>query len=482
MLVTAQLDDISPLIQYQGAWRAGTRDDPHFTEYSNGGTFTLTTSNDASATISWNGPGITVYGAKRPNHNRYSVTLNNGMPRIFDGNGEEEFGLALYSVHSLADGPNTIVIKDASNSPDPGLSFFDLDYVVLETEVNGSHSVQIEDFEPAFQYAPSAEQWTSSKNLLADSDGSAHTTTTKNAAMTLYFSGSAVDLRGRVCATCGQYSVSIDGGPEEVFSARNLAWNKDQQLLYVSRGLEEGIHHLRVKNVDGRTLGISSAVVYGNNPGGVTAPPPPRTTDTTSSPKTTSTSPAENANGDGAAHHGRKFPVVEVVAGILGALLIILAIFVFILLRQRRRRGRRPGPVSNNRESIMSPISPGALASPFTMPATPASVAMSTIQLGLRPPTPASIRASSRTASPVPFARSAPSLSPSDPFASSASSTSGLLYDERTLASSPPPPASHEPSVRSHSPAPALVLHEAPPAYDNSSRPPSLLLRGDRKM
>lgn len=155
---------------------------------------------------------------------------------------------------------------------------------------------------------------------------------------------------------------------------------------------------------------------------------------------------------------------------------------VFILLRQRKQRRRRPGPVSNNRESIMSPISPGALASPFTMPATPASVAMSSIQLGLRPPTPASIRASSRTASPVPFARRAPSLSPSDPFASSASSTSGLPYDEQTVSSSAPPPASHEPSMRSHSPAPALVLHEAPPAYDNSSRPPSLLLRGDRKM
>lgn len=479
MLVTVQLDDISPLIQYKGAWRAGTRDDPRFTDYSNGGTFTLTTSNDASATISWNGTGITVYGAKRPNHNRYSVTLNNGLPRIFDGQGEEQFGQALYSIHNLDDGPHTVVVKDASTSPDSGLSFFDIDYVELDTEVNGSHSIQIEDFEPAFQYAPSIEQWKSGDNLLVDSDGSAHTTTTKDAAMTLYFSGSAVDLRGRVCATCGQYGVSIDGGPEEIFSARNLAWNKDQQLLYVSRGLGEGIHHLRVRNVDGRTLGISSAVVYGNNPGGVTAPPPAHTTHTTSTSDPTSTSPGESSN---ATHHGRKFPVVEVVAGILGLLLIILAVIVFILLRQRKQRRRRPGPVSNNRESIMSPISPGALASPFTMPATPASVAMSSIQLGLRPPTPASIRASSRTASPVPFARSAPSLSPSDPFASSASSTSGLPYDEQTVTSSAPPPASHEPSMRSHSPAPALVLHEAPPAYDNSSRPPSLLLRGDRKM
>lgn len=44
--------------------------------YSNGGTFTLTNATSATATFEFNGTGVWLYGAKRPNHGTYSVLMD----------------------------------------------------------------------------------------------------------------------------------------------------------------------------------------------------------------------------------------------------------------------------------------------------------------------------------------------------------------------------------------------------------------------
>jgi hypothetical protein len=56
--------DSSPWISYEGAWY----DSDAFTQYYSNGTFHFTDSADASASVQFNGTGITLYGAKRQNH------------------------------------------------------------------------------------------------------------------------------------------------------------------------------------------------------------------------------------------------------------------------------------------------------------------------------------------------------------------------------------------------------------------------------
>ncbi|KZW03529.1 hypothetical protein EXIGLDRAFT_664123 [Exidia glandulosa HHB12029] len=491
MSSTVTLDDVSPLIQYSGPWRAGTAsDDPYFNSYSNNGTFTLTNRNGAAATIKWHGTGIQVFGAKRDNHGDYSVSLNGNKPRFASGNSFfPEFSASLFHVQGLADGLHTLVIENAPQTNDPDQSYLDIDYITLETtQAPGDHSVTIEDFEPSVQYAPAVNDWNTHSELASTIQGSSfHVTTKQNATATFYFSGSSVDLYGMICPSCGSYSVSVDGGAEDVFTSKNIAHTLGNQVLYVARGLSEGgVHNLRVTNLDdGGALGIDHALVSGLSPGGIT---PPATTSSsgTGTPSSqaasgagagqTSTSPASDTAGAPSGHH--KFPVVEVVSAILGCLLLILAVVIFVLLRQRKKqRRRRRGPANldtDDSESIMSPVSPGALASPFMMPTSPArSLAFSNIDILLRAPTPASLR----SASPIPYARSRHSFAASEMMSSAHSgSGSGLPYDQETLM------LGSDYSVSPRAPTPALVLHEAPPAYDTTSRPPSVLLLGDKKM
>lgn len=74
MKVQVTLDDISPLISYHGDWRAGSsKDDSEASLYSDGGTFSVTQSNDAYATVNFIGTNITVFGSKRGNHSAPTV-------------------------------------------------------------------------------------------------------------------------------------------------------------------------------------------------------------------------------------------------------------------------------------------------------------------------------------------------------------------------------------------------------------------------
>jgi hypothetical protein len=56
--------DSSPWIKYTGPWY----DSDMGTEYYNNETFHFTNSSSASASVQFNGTGVTLYGAKRANH------------------------------------------------------------------------------------------------------------------------------------------------------------------------------------------------------------------------------------------------------------------------------------------------------------------------------------------------------------------------------------------------------------------------------
>lgn len=98
--------------------------------YSDGGTFTLTQSNDATATVRFNGTGVTVFGSKRGNHNLFTTTLDGD---VRTGNGQdtqaETFNQTLFASSVLSNADHTLVIRDASTNTDPGQSYFDIDYV-----------------------------------------------------------------------------------------------------------------------------------------------------------------------------------------------------------------------------------------------------------------------------------------------------------------------------------------------------------------
>ena len=82
--------------------------------YDNNGTFTLTTMCHASATFTFTGTKIWIFGAKRGNHGLYNITLDG---TVYTNNGfsnEEEFQQVLFTTDSDLDGtkPHTVSITN----------------------------------------------------------------------------------------------------------------------------------------------------------------------------------------------------------------------------------------------------------------------------------------------------------------------------------------------------------------------------------
>lgn len=96
--------------------------------YDNGGTFTLTTTYGASATLTFNGTGIWIYGAKRENHGPYNTTLD-GKTYTDDGYYKGQlFQQTLFSAVEL-DGTKPHTVSITNSLTDTERPYLDIDSV-----------------------------------------------------------------------------------------------------------------------------------------------------------------------------------------------------------------------------------------------------------------------------------------------------------------------------------------------------------------
>ena len=98
--------------------------------YSNNGTFTLTTTSGASATLTFNGTAVWIYGAKRSNHGPYNITLD-GNDYEDDGyyNGQIFQQVLFSSVGLDATTPHTVsIINSYTDVTEP---YLDIDFVSM---------------------------------------------------------------------------------------------------------------------------------------------------------------------------------------------------------------------------------------------------------------------------------------------------------------------------------------------------------------
>ena len=98
--------------------------------YSDNGTFTLTSTSGASATLTFNGTAVWIYGAMRSNHGPYNVTLDGQLYQDNGYYGGDIFQQVLFSAADL-DGskPHTLsIINSPANST---RSYLDVDSVSI---------------------------------------------------------------------------------------------------------------------------------------------------------------------------------------------------------------------------------------------------------------------------------------------------------------------------------------------------------------
>lgn len=288
--VTITLDDTSPLIQYQGNWRAGNSigKDPTYVMYY-GKTFTLTTDNTAAAQFRWHGPGeVTLYGAKRNNHGDYRVTLD-GKETTANGYSASALFQEQLFRDSVSGGDHVLVVKDAGTTARP---YLDIDKIEITTEV-GDKTLTVDSRDKAFVYK---EKWT-------DQDIGRYTGV-EGASVSIRFSGNAVDIYGLVASTVGAYTVKLDNGRAQSYTAYNANHRVPGSLLYMARGLSDGPHTITITNTPDRAnsrLSIARATVYGENPavGELIAAPTPTPHATETSDKNLPTLPAETPGTSG---------------------------------------------------------------------------------------------------------------------------------------------------------------------------------------
>ncbi|KAL5523624.1 hypothetical protein ACEPAG_7797 [Sanghuangporus baumii] len=153
MKFNTTIDDNSPLITYSPVevWTYGTKsNDPAFDSYANG-TFTLTSTVSATMKISFYGTGIWIWGAKRPNHGYYSVTVDGVKSDLISGRRSDgirdldiwdnEFQALLFSAFNLNLTEHDIILtNEGAQDSDPKAHYVDIDYITWESDIGSENA------------------------------------------------------------------------------------------------------------------------------------------------------------------------------------------------------------------------------------------------------------------------------------------------------------------------------------------------------
>ncbi|KAJ7079587.1 hypothetical protein B0H15DRAFT_499260 [Mycena belliarum] len=373
------IDNVNPLIQYApaAAWSEGSRTggDPLASSYSNNGTFTLCTTQGSSATFSFNGTQVYVFGARRANHGPYTVTLD-GASATFDGFSAAPLFGTLFVSKVMPQGIHTVTVTNALT--DTTKPFLDIDFITWTSKVTGDGKIEtVEDTEAQFTYQPSTSWSTDlSSNLLTGFSGNnGHVTLTTGASALISFTGDFITVFGAVGPNIAPYTVKVDGAIGATFNATKRDYTP-QVALYHADGLGSGNHTLELISqpaVAGQLLAVDFVQVA-----------PAAATPTGSGSR--GGSDAGAASGGGKTTKSSIGPAIGgAVAGI--AALVIIGLIAFFCLRRKRRREQEndyiapyPGaPVAAPASYTMNSINNG------NMPASSMSMYSTTSQAQLVP-------------------------------------------------------------------------------------------------
>lgn len=351
--------DSSPLISYSsGEWIQGSPSNDSFIERYSQASYKATTTPGATATLSFMGNGITLFGAKRPIHGNYSVILDDGVSEEFvgDENGFDMFQFPLWSAQNITNSLHTVVITNIPNSPNEDA--FDLDFVSVSREIGPPgytgplFNMTIDDESPSIEYTGS---WTPvfSETAL---NSTLHTASRKGDSASLSFQGSSIELYGLY--NNAPFKVELDGGLPRNLAGPNVdltgSAEHPQTLLFYADGLDENqTHTITITNSisnSRRPLQFDYAIAQSSllaslfndtftGSKSINATVTPSMSTLKSMPMSTSNSPcnASNTSGSQRSHPAK---VGAIVGGVFGGLAIVIIVFMGLVIRRFWRQLR----------------------------------------------------------------------------------------------------------------------------------------------
>lgn len=338
-VVQLSVDDTSPTIVYApfgdtfGSPNLTAGWNPYFDsgfnafpgQVGNGTSSHITSLDGAALSITWQGTGIQLLG--NVTQADFSLVLD-GAPinfkRLTDRN-------LLFSISNLTNMVHVLVLKtqisqDLDNPPQ-SMVVFDRAIISSPPPANSSQN----SFTPQTLNDSNVNfrgQWSFENQ---DSSGF-HKSTTKGDQAHSSFLGTVFLIQGTTSPDGGNYSVQLDDGVRQNFSAKS-SFTKNDSLLFYASGLDPTqVHQWDITNEDGSALILPLGGFTSFADGDPNPPPPPSSPTSSPTASPTQTSGVSYSSGTIAA---------LALAGILAFILLSGFLFFFLIFRPRRRRLRR---------------------------------------------------------------------------------------------------------------------------------------------
>ncbi|KAF8715251.1 hypothetical protein RHS03_00034, partial [Rhizoctonia solani] len=252
------IDDISPLITYQGQWldSYNLAADPYTDRYL-GKTFHSSRTDGSQATFQFNGTDVWIFGAKRGNHGNFIVTIDNGQAQRIDGYAPRQpdgvdgvYQFPIFSRTGLSDGLHTVTLTN-DNGGSTTRPFVDIDFITWTSNDDVGKNITIDDSDPAWSYTSSGQQWGTSSTYVVDYyQQTEHVTNVAGATASVQFEGNAVYLYGGTLDDHGTFNVQVNDHPAVSMNGSTVGYHS-RVLLYYADGLGPGTHKLTVTNTNG---------------------------------------------------------------------------------------------------------------------------------------------------------------------------------------------------------------------------------------
>ncbi|KAK0482219.1 hypothetical protein IW261DRAFT_1677866 [Armillaria novae-zelandiae] len=284
------IDDRSPLITYSpaGYWAQSAAEGPALSKFQ-GNSYTKTKSAGASASFTFNGTGIDIFGTTRW-HAGGSYTVNlDGIPKLLNatapGTGPMENKAVLFNITGLQQKQHTVTVTNANAS----IYIDSVGGLLRHSQVLELHVCQQicwwwtvgsgesekepppetnDDTDSNFFWHP-ADAWKNPPSNISQFHNK-----TGHGIGQLYFLSDAVSIFGTSGPRNGHYTVRLDDMSSWSFSANRSTYETDVMLFHADN-LGNGAHTLSLINEDeGGLLEIDYALSY-TDPSGA----PPKSSD-----------------------------------------------------------------------------------------------------------------------------------------------------------------------------------------------------------
>ncbi|MEO6938207.1 MAG: right-handed parallel beta-helix repeat-containing protein [Collimonas sp.] len=238
--LSGRINDDNPQISYSAAWQVNSNrglgdylDDVHYA-----------TANNATVTLTFTGMEIQVFGEMNTDQGNLGISIDGGTQQTVSTvstDGQRHANVAIYTSPTLTSGQHTIVVTKLSGT-----------YATIDGFNINTLSGRINDDNSRFAYAGG---WTYAANRGAYGDylNDIHYATANNAAVTLAFTGTGIQVFGEMYTDQGNLGISVDGGAQQAVSTVSTDGLRHANVaVYTSPTLASGQHTITVTKLSGQ--------------------------------------------------------------------------------------------------------------------------------------------------------------------------------------------------------------------------------------